>query len=84
MKIFRSALFFALAITMIAGALFFLAPSDVQADNKPPIPTEEEGNCAGYMCNYCCETNCGCTGSGDFIGWCGCSSISCNRVCEWR
>jgi len=50
-------------------------------------PTAGSGSCTNYKCDWCCQTHCGCPDPGSsyhFTGWCGCSSIECNRHCDWE
>jgi hypothetical protein len=53
---------------------------------KDPDPGTGSGSCAGYKCDWCCQTHCGCSDPGagwHFTGWCSCSSVECYRSCDW-
>lgn len=49
-------------------------------------PDAGGGSCTSYKCDWCCQAFCGCSNPGDgwhFTGWCTCSSLECNRTCDW-
>lgn len=73
----------ALVLVIASSAFALLTPAQFQQD--PGSGSGSSGDCPAN-CTYCCQDKCGC-GSPEgwlFVGWCGCSSIECNRVCSWK
>jgi hypothetical protein len=61
------------------------SPAEAQLVDDPNPGGGGGGSTCPSTCQYCCQTNCGCSAveGKAFVGWCGCSSISCYRVCAW-
>lgn len=73
-----------LLVLMILTCLVLVGLEAQALLQKDPDPGD--GSCTNYKCDWCCQQNCGCSDPGEgfhFTGWCSCSSIDCNRNCNW-